>query len=148
MDLSSIPQDMVAANGGYKFILGAIDIFSCYVWTVPLLSKQADVVLHGVENLLASTDRSPEIFRSDRGKEFMTRQLGDYLMKTEHINNNMLHKVNFIERFWRTLRVRIHRYLTEENTNRFIDKLLDFISIPHFTDLSEWHLLTSIMTTN
>ena len=60
----------------------------------------------------------------------MNRQLGDYLKKIniEHINNNMLHKANFIERFWRTLHVRIHRYLTEENTNRFIDKLPDFIS--------------------
>ena len=130
MDLLSIPQDMVAANDGYKFILGAIDIFSRYVWTVPLLSKQAAVVLHGVENLLASTDRSPDIIRSDRGKEFMNRQLGDYLkkIKIDNINNSMLHKANFIERFWRTLRVRIHRYLTEENTNRFIDKLPDFIS--------------------
>ena len=63
---------MVAANDGYKFILGAIDIFTRYVWTVPLLSKQAAVVLHGVENLLASTDRSPDIIQSDRGKEFMT----------------------------------------------------------------------------
>ena len=40
----------------------------------------------------------------------------------------MLHKVSFIERFWRTLRVQIHRYLTEENTNQFIDKLPDFTS--------------------
>ena len=36
-------------------------------------------------------------------------------------------KANYIERFWRTLRVRIHRYMHENNTNRFIDKLPMFI---------------------
>ena len=110
----------MVANGGYKFILGAIDIFSRYVWAGPLVSKQAPVVLLGVKDLLASTDRSPDIIHSDRGKELMNKQLGDFLKKTDitHINNTMLHKANFIERFWRTLRVRIHRYLTENNTNR------------------------------
>ena len=130
MDLLTIPRDMVDVNDGFRFILGAIDIFSRHVFVVPLMNKRAPVVLQGVKDLLASAGRSPNLIRTDRGGEFVNKQLQAYLKDKdiELITNNMLHKANYIERFWRSLRVRIHRYLTEANTNRFIDKLQDLIS--------------------
>ena len=59
LDLLSIPKDIIEVNDGYSFILGAIDIFSRFVFAIPLTSKKADVVLQGFKDILAATARSP-----------------------------------------------------------------------------------------
>ena len=59
LDLLSIPKDIIEANDGYSFILGATDIFSRFVFAIPLTSKKADVVLQGFKDILATTPRSP-----------------------------------------------------------------------------------------
>ena len=129
MDLLSIPRDIVQDNDGYSYILGCLDIFTRHVWCTPLLSKRAPIVLKGFKDILASTDRSPHILRSDEGSEFKNRIFIAYLKEKgiNLIHNEMKTKANYIERFWRTLRVKIHRYMHENNTNRFIDKLQDFV---------------------
>ena len=129
LDLLSIPKDIVQVNDGYSFILGAIDIFSRFVFVTPLTSKKAAVVLQGFKDILSTTSRSPHIVRSDDGGEFQNRLFTSFLKDRgiQLIHNEMKTKANYIERFWRTLRVRIHRYMHENNTNRFIDKLPMFI---------------------
>ena len=129
LDLLSIPKDIVQVNDGYSFILGAIDIFSRFVFVTPLTSKKAAVVLQGFKDILSTTSCSPNIVRSDDGREFQNRLFTSFLKDRgiQLIHNEMKTKANYIERFWRTLRVRIHRYMHENNTNRFIDKLPMFI---------------------
>ena len=130
VDLLSIPADLVEHNDGYTFILGAIDIFSRYAFAVPVKSKQATVVLQGFKTLLKTTTRSPHSVRTDFGREFVNKLFDKYLddQNIKHIHNHTLHKANYIERFFRTIKVKFHKYMHEANTKKFIDKLPDFIS--------------------
>ena len=130
VDLLSIPADLVEDNDGYNFILGAIDIYSRHAFAVPIKNKQAAVVLQGFKDLLQTTDRTPHSIRTDFGKEFVNKLFSKYLkdQNIRHIHNHTLHKANYIERFFRTIKVKFHKYMHEENTKKFINKLPDFIS--------------------
>ena len=79
LDFLSIPKDIIQVNDGYSFILGAIDIFSHFVFVTPLTSKKAAVVLQGFKDILSMTSRSPHIVRSDDGGEFQNRLFTSFL---------------------------------------------------------------------
>ena len=86
LDLLIIPKDIVQVNDTtnvknmhHSFILGAIDIFSHFVFVTPLTSKKAAVVLQGFKDILSTTSRSPHIVRSDDGGEFQNRLFTSFL---------------------------------------------------------------------
>ena len=130
IDLLSIPGDLVEYNDGFTFILGAIDIFSRFAFAVPIKNKTAAIVLQGFKDLLASTARSPHIVRSDAGREFNNKSFQTFLKDNgiTHFTNSTLKKANYIERWFRTIKVKFFRYLHNNNTKRFIDKLPEFVS--------------------
>ena len=65
MDMTKVEK----YNDGYHYILLAIDIFSCYVWTVPLRDKSGNEVLHALSKIFM--ERVPETVCSDKGTEFL-----------------------------------------------------------------------------
>lgn len=116
-------------NDGYKYILVVIDILSRYAWAIALKDKSAKTVTDAF-NKIFSNGRKPDKLQTDQGKEFVNSTLKTFLT-----TNNVKHftttddviKCAIAERFNRTLRSRIYRYLSAENTNRYIDKLSDII---------------------
>jgi hypothetical protein len=76
-----------------------------------------------------SIGRLPKKIQSDDGKEFQNSYFKNYL-KDKKIS---LYKVNselkarVVERFNRTLKEKMWRYFTHNNTNRYIDVLDDFL---------------------
>ena len=130
IDLLSIPGDLFEYNDGFTFILGAIDIFSRFAFTVPIKNKTAAIVLQGFKDLLASTARSLHIVRSDAGREFNNKSFQTFLKDNgiTHFTNSTLKKANYIECWFRTIKVKFFRYLHNNNTKRFIDKLPEFVS--------------------
>ena len=125
IDLLIIPADLVQDNDGFNFILGAIYIFSRFAFAIPIKNKTAAVVLKGFKDLLSSTSRSPHTVRSDAGREFDNKLFAAYLKENgiTHFTNSILKKANYIERWFRTIKVKFFRYL-----HQFIDKLSDFVS--------------------
>ena len=73
--MSHIQMDLVdmskfeAANNGYKWILTIIDVFSKYIWAIPLFTKDQISVSEALLQLF-SIIGTPEILQSDNGKEF------------------------------------------------------------------------------
>ena len=65
MDLTKVAK----YNDGYHYILLAIDIFSRYVWIVPLRNKSENEVVHALLKIFM--ERVPETVRSDKGTEFL-----------------------------------------------------------------------------
>ena len=65
MDMTKIAK----YNEGYHYILLAIDIFSHYVWTVPLRDKSGNEVVCALTKNFK--ERVPEVVRSDKGTEFL-----------------------------------------------------------------------------
>ena len=54
---------------GYRYVFVVIDKFSKFGWTVPL-KKNFQSIKDFSENILISLKRKPDLFESDRGKEF------------------------------------------------------------------------------
>ena len=130
VDLMVISEHLVESNDGFRYVLGAIDILSRHVWVACLKTKKGADVVRGIQEIFASTDRRPHTIRVDQGREFHNKEVKDFLKKLDiHMfANTTFAKANYIERFWRTLKTRIYRHLSNKDTERFVDVLPALIS--------------------
>lgn len=119
------------SNDGYKFILNIIDVFSKYSWSIPLKSKSATNVSEALHNLISTSERIPIYFRTDKGKEYLNapvRRIFE-LYKIKHITTeNSDIKCSVVERFNKTLKNKMTKYMTHKDTQRYIDVLQDLIT--------------------
>lgn len=125
MDMQNLEQH----NDGIRYLLIVIDVFSRYVWVIPLRRKAASYVLEGFEKLFSMTDARPSLIQYDEGKEFVNEQVKDFFrenkIKAFHVYSDK--KAAIAERFIRTLRGMIARYLHYKHTLRYIDVLDELI---------------------
>ena len=68
MDLVDMSK-FVAENNDYNWILTIIDVFSKYLWAIPLFTKDQVSVTNALLQLFAIIG-TPEVLQSDNGKEF------------------------------------------------------------------------------
>ena len=125
MDMTSLSKQ----NEGYKYVLVAIDIFSRFAYGQPIQSKQGTDVVKAMEVIL-SGPRRPRGVRTDRGMEFRSREFNKYLNQHDIHHRYALNtetKANYAERFIKTLKHRLFRYLLKHNTKRYIDVLQDTV---------------------
>lgn len=112
-------------NTGTKFLLVAIDCLSRYAWVRTLKDKSAISVKQAFEDIFEQ-GRVPIKLQTDQGKEFVNSRLKAFL-KSKGVHHftttNDEIKCAMAERFNRTLRSRIYRYLYHNNTNRYVDVL-------------------------
>jgi transposase InsO family protein len=127
MDLADLTS-LSKYNDGNKFLLNIIDVFSRYTWSVPLKDKTGASVTTPLKTLFKS--RQPLILQSDKGTDFLNKTVQRYL-KTEDVSFHTTHnpdiKDAIIERFNKTLKTRMYRYFTKNNTYRYLgvlDKLV------------------------
>lgn len=113
-------------NGGHRYILTVIDIFSKFAWAVPVKNKDGKSVRDAFKSVLESADpRKPERLQTDKGKEFFNREF-TALMKLngiQHFASESDQKAAVVERFNRTLKTRIWTYLSAKSTKRWADVL-------------------------
>ena len=63
-------------NEKYKFILSVIDVFSKFLYLIPLRSKTGTVVASAFQSILKDPkQRRPIWVRTDKGKEFLNKNL-------------------------------------------------------------------------
>lgn len=117
-------RSRASSNDGTNYLLTAIDVFSKKAWAVPVRSKSGEHVAAGLSSILDG-----ETFLSlqtDKGKEFYNDKVARILLakRVKHFSTeNETIKASIVERFNRTIRDKIHRYLTANNTLRFVDVL-------------------------
>ena len=125
LDILDLKDYGIENNRGYRYVLVNIDNFSKYGWTIPLKNKKAQTRKDSFENILISSKRRPNLFESDRGKEFYNNIIQDFLNK----NNIKLYSRNssygavFAERFNRTIRDLLKRPVFEKGDGNRIDVL-------------------------
>lgn len=121
MDMSWLQS----TNSGVKYLLAVIDVFSKYAWVIPLKNKSANSLIEAI-NTIFKQGRIPKKLRTDQGKEFKDETF-QKLMRDNNINffttTDDTVKAAVVERFNRTLRERIYRYLYHKNSNTYIDAL-------------------------
>ena len=114
-----------ARNDGVKFLLVLIDIFTKRVWLYPLENKRAVTMRNVLRQWLNSLDVAPAKLMTDRGWEFANAPVRQ-LLASHNVEwqpaNGML-KACIAERVNKTLQILIYKYLSENETTRYIDVL-------------------------
>ena len=118
-------------NNGSKFILVFIDSFSRFATAVPLKSKSAEDVLQAFKTILMHKNfKGISRLNTDEGKEFYNKKVQQFL-KSENVTlysvSSREIKAAIAERFIRTLKGRLFRYMTHHNTMKYMDALPDII---------------------
>ena len=127
-DLVIMPE-MAQYNDGYANILTVIDVFSKYAWARPLMTKSPDGVVAAFESIFESSGRKPQKLQTDKGTEFVNVIFRAFLNRhgVAFFTTESELKASICERFNRTLKSRMWRYLTFKNTKRYIDVLDDLL---------------------
>ena len=122
MDMKGLEKD----NDGFKYIGIFIDIFSRKLYAIPMKDKTTTATKEAFKEALRKAgDGIPNKFRSDDGKEFVGKEMKDYLADKEiyqQVARNDT-KANYAERVIRTLKKKIYRFLYAKKTRRYIDEL-------------------------
>ena len=106
-----------------------IDISSKYVWIVPLKDKKGVSIVDPFQKILDDSDRKPNKIWVDKGSEFYNSSFKKWL-KDNDIEMYSIHnegKSVVAERFIRTLKTKIYKYMTSVSKNVYIDKLDDIV---------------------
>ena len=114
-------------NNGYKYIMNVIDVFSRYVWALPLKTKSGTEVAQALKSILEK--QSPHNIQTDLGKEFYNMHV-DKVFKEKKINHYTVHsqfKAAMIERFNRTLRGKLAKYFTHKGKKTWYNVLKEVI---------------------
>ena len=109
-------------NKGFVFLLLVIDIFSKYGWIVPLKNKEGKTVASAFKTIFK--ERKPENIWVDKGKEFYNKDVKDLI---ELYSTENEEKSSIVERWIRTMKEKMWKYFTDNNTNTYIDILPDLV---------------------
>ena len=116
-------------NSGYQYLLTVIDCFSRYAVAVPMKDKTMESSTKAFIKVMAAVKSKPKKVQTDRGKEF-TGETFKNMLKAHKIHlyhTNTIVKCALVERFNRTLRSRIQKYMVTKNTLRYVDVLPDLV---------------------
>ena len=105
-------------NNGIKYLLAVIDIFHKFVWIVPLKRKTGQVVANAFSRILKER-RSSKTW-VDRDREFYNKDFPKLveLYSTENDETSCV-----IERFNITIKEKLFKYLSANNTRKYVDVL-------------------------
>ena len=116
-------------NKGFRFLLRVIDIFSKYAWVVPLKNKKSVSFADAFQKILGDSNRKPRKIWVDTVSECYNNSFKKWL-KDNNIEMYSTHnegKSVVVERFIRTLKTKINKYMTLVSENVYIDKLDDTV---------------------
>jgi hypothetical protein len=125
IDVSRISRE----NEGNTFLLVLIDIFTKKLWVYPIKRKDRINMTAAMTLWLNAIDRPPRKLMTDRGLEFTNRPV-QALLRSHNVlwqpANGTL-KACIAERVNKTLQILIYKYLTENETIKYIDVLAQLV---------------------
>ena len=106
IDLADM-QSLSKYNKGIKYLLFAIDLFSKYVWVIPLKDKKGTSIVNAFQKII-SEERKPNKIWVDQGSEFYNKSFKDFLKINNIEMYSTFNEGKFVvaERFIRTLKTR------------------------------------------
>lgn len=105
-------------NGGVKYLLTVIDVFSKYGWIEPLKNKSGRAVHDAFKKIMK--DRQPGKVWVDKGKEFYNKDVQGILQLYSTENEE---KSSVVERWNRTMKEKMFKYFSMNSTRKYIDVL-------------------------
>lgn len=128
-DLMFFPK-LKRFNKGFWVILVVIDVVSRYAWAQIMKDKSGPATTKAFQKILDQAHpQKPVKFQTDKGTEFMNKGFQQMLHKNKivYFNTYSDTKAAIAERFVQTLKKMIYKYLTENNTNEYWNRIQDFI---------------------
>ena len=115
---------------GIRFLLCVIDIFSKYAWVVPLKDKKEVSIVTAFQSILKQSNGKPNKIWVDKGSEFYNASFKKWLRHNDIIMYSTRDEGKSVvaERFIRTLKSKIYKYMTLISKNVYIDKLNDIVN--------------------
>lgn len=121
-------------NSNFHVLLNVVNINTKYAYVEPLKNKTTETVLNALESirLRALNDgRQITVLQTDNGKEFMNNAATKWMRKNritaKYCQKDDKKCLGVVERFNRTIKLMIEKYLTKRNSNRWIDAWKDFV---------------------
>ena len=105
--------------------MSIVNIFSKYAWVIPLKDEKGVSNVNVFQKVLDKSGRKPNKIWVDKGSEFYNNFFKKWL-KDNDIEMYSIHneeKSVVAERFIRTLKTKIYKYMTSISKNVYIDKL-------------------------
>ena len=116
-------ESLARYNSGNKYILLCIDVFSRYCFCEVMKRKNADAVVPAFAKIFKKN--KPKKISSDSGREYLNRPFQEFLKRHDikHFLRLSDTKASLAERCIRTLKERLFRYFTANNTLRYVGVL-------------------------
>lgn len=108
-----------------KYLFTVIDMFSKYAFCFPMKRKTGVETVRALTKMLEFYQSPPRELFTDRGTEFTNERVQHFLPE-KTIAHRLPHsdlKCAGVERFNKTIQSKVYRYLTENNTRRYIHVL-------------------------
>ena len=121
MDLADL-RSLSEYKDMYKYLLNISDVFSRYAWSVPLKDKIGNLITAALKSLFQN--RKQIIVQLDNGIEFVNTTVQQYFKRqgvSLHMTYNPDIKTGIIESFQRSLKSRMFKFFTNNNTNCYLD---------------------------
>ena len=115
-------------NDNNKYLLTVIDVLSKYARVMPLKGKIGKTITEAFEPILSTI--KPKLLQVDKGTEFYNTNVEAVLEKYDikMFSTNSDKKAQIIERFNRTLKLRMGKLFDSQNSFRYIDKLQNLVN--------------------
>ena len=116
-------------NKEFRFLLCVIDIFSKYAWVIPSKDKKGISIVNAFQIILKKSNRKPNKIWVDKGSEFYNSSFKKWLKDNdiEMYSTNNEGKSVIAERFIKTLKNKIYKYMISISKKVYIDKLDDIV---------------------
>ena len=128
IDLAQVDH-LAQDNEGIRYLLIVIDAFTKFAWVRPMKNKLANTVLENFISVLQQAKIKPRTILCDRGNEFVNRLFSAYCVQNniKLINNYTSVHAPIAERFIRTLKQMMAKYMTSKNTKRYLEELQNIV---------------------
>ena len=117
-------------NKGIKYLLCAIDLYSKYAFVIPLKDKKGISIVNAFHKIIKQSNRKPNKIWVDQGGEFYNNAFKKWLSDNNIIIYSTYNEGKSVvaERFIRTLKNRLHKYMTATGKNVYYDVLDDVVN--------------------
>ncbi|KAL3075905.1 hypothetical protein niasHS_012822 [Heterodera schachtii] len=123
-------QALSRKNSGYRYLLLAVDVLSRRMFGAPVKSKRPVDMKRAFEELFEQMPRVPDTLYTDRGLEFVAKPLKEFYTEKgiQKFETSSKKKAAVAERAIRTLKTRLYKYFSANNTSVWVDVVPKFLS--------------------
>ena len=118
-------QSLSRKNKGIKYLLCVIDLYSKYVFVIPLKDKKGISIVNAFDKIIKQSNRKPNKIWVDQGGEFYNNVFEKWLSGNDIIMNSTYNEGKSVvaERFIRTLKNKLYKHMTATGKNVYYDVL-------------------------